>query len=281
MTKVEPVTPPESPSAELHDDATDTVRPRRTRKRRIASLGILVASLGTIGTLYAGLAPAASSASNDDPAIQQGRAMFLQGCASCHGLNAEGGARAPSLIGVGAAAVDFQMGTGRMPLQQHGPEAPRKAHNPQFSETDISNIAAYVASLGAGPAIPTNLDYQSADVAYGGALFRTNCAQCHNFAGSGGALTYGKYAPSLSDATPRQIYEAMITGPENMPVFGDQEITPSQKLAIIKYVTQLRAEPNPGGAGLGRVGPVTETAVAWLVGIGGLVIITMWIGSKA
>ncbi|HWC34283.1 MAG TPA: c-type cytochrome [Mycobacteriales bacterium] len=262
----------------------ETVEPQptvgRSRRRKIASLGVLVAALGTIGTLYAGFAPAASSASNDDPAIQAGRQLFLQGCASCHGLNAEGGVRAPSLIGVGAAAVDFQVGTGRMPLQQHGPEALRKPVN-KYSETQIQELATYVASLGAGPAIPTNIDYQSADVAYGGALFRTNCAQCHNFAGSGGALTYGKFAPSLSDATPRQIYEAMITGPENMPVFGDQEISPAQKLAIIAYIRDIKTEPNPGGAGLGRVGPVTETAVAWLVGIGGLVIVTMWIGSKA
>jgi ubiquinol-cytochrome c reductase cytochrome c subunit len=248
-------------------------------RRRIASLGVLVASLGTIGTLYAGFAPAASSAANDDPAIAAGRQLFLQGCASCHGLNAEGGVRAPSLIGVGAAAVNFQVGTGRMPLQQHGPEAPRKA--PVYTDTQIEQLAAYVASLGAGPAEPTDLNYQSADVAYGGALFRTNCAQCHNFAGSGGALTYGKYAPTLSDATPKQIYEAMITGPENMPVFGDKEITPAQKLAIIKYIREIKTQPDPGGAGLGRVGPVTETAIAWLVGIGGLVIVTMWIGSKA
>ncbi len=270
MTKVEPVTPVES---------AEPARAGRSRRRRIASLGVLVAALGTIATLYAGLAPAASSASNNDPAIQAGRQLFLQGCSTCHGLNAEGGARAPSLIGVGAAAVDFQVGTGRMPAQAHGPEMPRK--RPVYDETQIQELATYVASLGAGPAIPTNLDYQSADVAYGGALFRTNCAQCHNFAGSGGALTYGKYAPSLSDATPRQIYEAMITGPENMPVFGDKQITPPEKLAIIDYVKTIKAEPNPGGAGLGRVGPVTETAVSWLVGIGGLVIITMWIGSKA
>jgi ubiquinol-cytochrome c reductase cytochrome c subunit len=202
----------------------------------------------------------------------------LRGCASCHGLNAEGGVKAPSLIGVGAAAVDFQMGTGRMPLQQHGPEAPRK--RPVFNELQIQQVATYIASLGAGPAIPTDLNYQAADLAFGGSLFRTNCAQCHNFAGSGGALTFGKYAPSLSEATPKQIYEAMITGPENMPVFGDSQITPAQKLAIIKYIRTIKTSPNPGGAGLGRVGPVTETAVAWLVGIGGLVIVTMWIGSK-
>ncbi|HVS68162.1 MAG TPA: c-type cytochrome [Mycobacteriales bacterium] len=266
------------------EEGAEPVQPAklgRSRKRKVASLGVLVAALGTMGTLYAGFAPAASSASNNDPAIARGRELFSHGCASCHGLNAEGGVRAPSLVGVGAAAVDFQMGTGRMPLQQHGPEAPRKRPDPQFNEQDIQDIATYVASLGAGPAIPEGIDYQSADIAYGGALFRTNCAQCHNFAGSGGALTYGKYAPTLHDATPRQIYEAMITGPENMPVFGDSEINPAQKLAIIKYIEDIKKQPDPGGAGLGRVGPVTETAVAWLVGIGGLVIITMWIGSKA
>ena len=251
---------------------------RRIRKRRIASLGVLVAALGTIGTLYAGFAPGTSAASNNDPAIAKGRALFLQGCASCHGLNAEGGVRAPSLIGVGAAAVDFQVGAGFMPLQQHGPEAAR--HRPVYNNAQIQLLATYVASLGPGPAIPTNLNYQAADVAFGGSLFRTNCAQCHNFAGSGGALTYGKSAPALSEATPKQIYEAMITGPENMPVFGDKQITPAQKLAIISYIRTIKTSPNPGGAGLGRVGPVTETAVAWLVGIGGLVIVTMWIGSK-
>jgi ubiquinol-cytochrome c reductase cytochrome c subunit len=251
----------------------------RKRRRRFAHAGLVVFGLGTIGVLYAGFAPAHSAAANSNPSIQQGRQLFLQGCASCHGLNAEGGTTAPSLIGVGAAAVDFQVGTGRMPLQQHGTEAPRKRN--KYSDAQTEALATYVASLAPGPAIPTDLNYQSADVAFGGALFRTNCAQCHNFAGSGGALTYGKYAPTLSDATPKQIYEAMITGPESMPVFGDQEITPAQKLAIIKYIRVIKTEPNPGGAGLGRVGPVSETLVAWLVGIGGLVVVTMWIGSKA
>jgi ubiquinol-cytochrome c reductase cytochrome c subunit len=245
----------------------------------MAKIGIVVAALGTIATLYAGFAPGKSSAANSNPAIQKGRQLFLLGCASCHGLNAEGGVSAPSLIGVGAAAVDFQVGTGRMPLQAHTTEAQRK--KTRYSDADIELMAAYVASLAPGPAIPTNLNYQSADVAFGGALFRTNCAQCHNFAGSGGALTYGKYAPSLSSSTPKQIYEAMITGPESMPVFGNQQITPSQKLAIISYIRTIKTEPNPGGSGLGRVGPVSETAVAWLLGIGGLVFVTMWIGSKA
>jgi ubiquinol-cytochrome c reductase cytochrome c subunit len=260
-------------------DAPAEASARRSMRRRLAKAGVVVAALGTIGMLYAGFSPSRSSAANANPAIQQGRELFLQGCATCHGLNGEGGTTAPSLIGVGAAAVDFQVGTGRMPLQQHTTEAPSKRN--RYSDTQTEQLATFVASLGPGPAIPTDLNYQSADTAFGGALFRTNCAQCHNFAGSGGALTYGKYAPTLSDATPKQIYEAMITGPESMPVFGDQEITPAQKLAIIKYIRVIKTSPNPGGAGLGRVGPVSETVVAWLVGIGGLVIVTMWIGSKA
>jgi ubiquinol-cytochrome c reductase cytochrome c subunit len=260
-------------------EATAEVPLGRSRRRRIAKFVLLIVALGMMGLLYSGLQPARSSAANSSPAIERGYQLYLHGCSSCHGLNGEGGTTAPSLIGVGAAAADFQVGTGRMPLQDHGPQAPAKRNKYNFAQTE--EIAAYVGSLGPGPAIPVNLNYQSADVAFGGALFRTNCAQCHNFAGSGGALTSGKYAPSLSAATPKQIYEAMITGPESMPVFGDQQITPAQKLAIIDYIRTIKTEPNPGGAGLGRVGPVSETVVAWLVGIGGLVIITMWIGSKA
>ena len=253
-----------------------------SRRRQLASAAVVAVALGLLGMLYAAVAPRGSAATSADPAVDEGRKLFQSlSCASCHGLNGEGGNRAPSLIGVGAAAVDFQMGTGRMPLQAHGPEAPRK--RPVADEADILKVAAYVASLGSGPAIPQfdNADWQRADTAFGGALFRTNCAQCHNFAGSGGALTYGKYAPSLSDATPKQIYEAMITGPENMPVFGDKQITPDQKLAIINYVRTITTQADPGGVGLGRVGPVTETVVGWLIGIGVLVVVTIWIGARA
>jgi ubiquinol-cytochrome c reductase cytochrome c subunit len=252
------------------------------RRRQLASAAVVAVALGLLGMLYAAIAPRGSAATSTDPAVVRGRQLFQSlSCASCHGLNAEGGQRAPSLIGVGAASVDFQMGTGRMPLQQHGPEAPRK--RPAATEGQIHDVAAYVASLGGGPAIPTfsEADWQKADTAYGGALFRTNCAQCHNFAGSGGALTSGKFAPSLSDATPTQIYEAMITGPENMPVFGNKQVTPDQKLAIINYIRTLKTQADPGGAGLGRVGPVSETVVGWLVGIGVLVIVTIWIGARA
>jgi ubiquinol-cytochrome c reductase cytochrome c subunit len=244
-------------------------------------MAFVAVALGTVGTLYAALAPSGEAATSADPAVERGAALYKRGCSSCHGLNGEGGQRAPSLIGVGAAAVDFQVGTGRMPLREHGAQAPGK--KPTYDEQQILDLDAYVASLGEGPSIPsfTAEDVQKADTAYGGSLFRTNCAQCHNFAGSGGALTYGKYAPSLSGATPTQIYEAMITGPENMPVFGDKQITPDQKLAIIKYVRTLKTQGNPGGASLGQIGPVPETMVGWVVGIGLLVIVTLWIGAKA
>ena len=57
-------------------------------------------------------------------------------------------------------------------------------------------------------------------------------------------------------------------------------ITPAQKRDIIDYVTRLRAEPNPGGFSLGRIGPVTEGIVGFLGGIGVLVFLAMWITMK-
>jgi ubiquinol-cytochrome c reductase cytochrome c subunit len=253
-----------------------------SRRRTLASAVIVAVALGLLGMLYAALAPSGQAATSADPAIDRGRELYNQGCASCHGFSGAGGAGAPTLIGVGAVAVDFQVSTGRMPAAvKNAPQMPRK--DVRYTDQEILDLAAYVASLGPGPSIPQfdDADWQAADTAYGGALFRTNCAQCHNFAGSGGALTNGRSAPSLSEATPRQIYEAMITGPENMPVFGDKQLTPDQKLAVINYIRTIKSQADPGGAGLGRVGPVSETMVGWLVGIGILVLVTLWIGARA
>ena len=139
----------------------------------------------------------------------------------------------------------------------------------------IYDIAAYVASLGGGPAIPPQsaVSLEGADTALGAELFSTNCAQCHGFAGAGGALTYGKSAPSLNASTPTQIYEAMLTGPEAMPVFGDGTITPAEKRDIIAYIIDTRNEANPGGLSLGRTGTVTEGLLGWVGGLGFLVLI--------
>ena len=223
---------------------------RPGRRRGIAGAAIVVVCLGLLTLLYAAVAPRGSAAGSTDPNVVAGRGLYV-----------------------------FQMSTGRMPLQHHSAQAPR--HPPVAPEAEIRQIAAFVQSLGGGPEIPNVDGWEKTDVAFGGALFRTNCAQCHNFVGAGGALTYGRYAPSLTRATPTQIYEAMVTGPENMPVFGEKTITPEQKLAIINYVKTVQHEANPGGAGLGRIGPVSETLVGILVGLGLAVLATLWLGTKA
>lgn len=250
------------------------------RSRRLSSTGVIVLLLSAIAGLYALLAPSTSAATGGatDPAVARGQDLFRTACSSCHGFNAEGTNEAPSLIGVGAAAVDFQVGTGRMPLAFNGPQADRK--KPRFSQPQINDLAAYVASLAPGPAEPATLDLRDADLNRGAELFQANCAPCHQIAGAGGVLTYGKYAPNLYQATPKQIYEAMLTGPENMPVFGDKALPPGQKLAIVKYLSTMRALPNPGGNGIGRIGPVNEGLVVWVAAIPVLIGFMLWIGKR-
>ena len=214
----------------------------------------------------------AAPAVGAETAVEAGKQLYLEGCASCHGMEAQGTSTGPTLIGVGAAAVHFQVATGRMPLAAPGAQAPAK--DPVYSEEEIAALAAYIASLAPGPAIPSaeQVDYTDADVAQGGVLFRTNCAQCHQAAGEGGALTHGKYAPSLMETTtPQIIYEAMLTGPQNMPVFGEGTLRTEDKQAIIAYIMELRTAPNPGGLSLGRIGPVTEGLFLWTAVLAALV----------
>ncbi len=256
------------------------------RRKRIAGPILVVAALFTIGTAF-GVASALPSAqqvtsSSTSPLVSQGKALFLRGCSSCHGLNAEGGTIAPSLIGVGAAAVDFQVGTGRMPMADMSQQAMQKT--PLYTPAETAALAAYVASLAPGPASVTNenLNWQrDGNVANGGQLFRTNCAMCHNFAGQGGALTNGKYAPSLMGVQPKYVYEAMVTGPQSMPKFTDATITPQEKLDIISWLQSANHEQNQGGASLGRVGPFTEGLVAWTLAIGLLIGVSVWLALKA
>ncbi len=254
------------------------------RRRPVAGYAVVLLGLIAVGGGYAALTAQDSANATAPPGSQtqivRGRTLFQQNCSSCHGLEAQGTSAAPSLIGVGAAAVDFQVSTGRMPLKESGPQAPRKP--PTLTPDQTHAIAAYIQSLGGGPAIPSaeQVSTRGADPAVGQELFTANCSQCHNFVGAGGALTYGKYAPALTQSTPTQIYEAMVTGPEAMPVFNDTTITPSEKRDIIAYVTKTRSETNPGGFSLGRIGPVTEGLVAWLAGIGGLVLAAIWITAK-
>jgi ubiquinol-cytochrome c reductase cytochrome c subunit len=255
------------------------------RRRPAAGYAALLLGLVVVALLYGSLTRSGGVAQASAPAASQqdvtaGKNMFDANCSSCHGLDAQGTTQGPSLIGAGAAAVDFQVSTGRMPAKEVGAENERKPVT--FTQQQIYQISDYIASLGGGPAIPDaqQASAAGADTALGSQLFSANCAQCHGFAGAGGALTYGKDAPPLTEATPTQIYEAMLTGPEAMPVFSDGALSPSAKRDIIGYVTQTRVEPNPGGFSLGRTGPITEGLVLFLGGLGFLVLIAMWITAK-
>jgi ubiquinol-cytochrome c reductase cytochrome c subunit len=255
------------------------------RRHPLAALVVLLLALACTGGLYAVFAPA-DKAQADETAqsltIEEGKKLYAVGCASCHGTGGQGTTDGPPLVGVGAAAVDFQVGTGRMPAQQPGAQAPEKRNI--YTQAEIDQLAAYIASLGAGPSIPTEEQYgpEGADIAKGGDLFRTNCAQCHNFTGKGGALTHGKYAPSLEDASPKHIYEAMQTGPQNMPSFPDTTLTEQNKKDIIAYLNAVNGEESEsfGGLELGGIGPVAEGLFGWIFGLGGLIAVAVWVAAR-
>ncbi|MBP0450210.1 MULTISPECIES: c-type cytochrome [unclassified Kitasatospora] len=254
------------------------------RRHPLAALVVLLLALAATGGLYAAFAPADKAQADvaaQSLAIDEGKKLFAVGCSSCHGLNGQGSSDGPSLVGVGSAAVDFQVGTGRMPAQQPGAQVPRKKDI--YSQAEIDQLAAFVASLGPGPVIPREEQYTSTnpeDLSKGGELFRTNCAQCHNFAGQGGALTKGKYAPSLEGVDAKHIYEAMQTGPQNMPSFPDTTMPEEQKKQIVAFVRHTtNDEPNPGGLTLGSLGPVTEGLFGWIFGLGALIAVAIWVAA--
>ncbi|WP_297081260.1 c-type cytochrome [uncultured Demequina sp.] len=255
----------------------------RRRHHRAAPLLLVLALLALITGIAAIAAPTPATATTEASAedVADGERLFAANCASCHGLDAQGqDGVAPSLVGVGAAAVDFQVGTGRMPMQASGPQAPAKPV--QFSDEQIAQLAAWVASLGAGPAIPTaeQVDPELGDAANGMLVFRTNCAMCHGSIGGGGALTQGKFAPSLLETTPTHIYEAMLTGPQSMPVFNDANVTPEQKRDVIAYL-DFQSNGSPGGLSLGAIGPVSEGMWAWIVLLGLIIASTIWVGARS
>nr|WP_235958512.1 c-type cytochrome [Nocardioides acrostichi] len=266
----------------------------RHRRRPIAGALLLLLGLLTAGALYtAVLSPAnAAKTQSDTELAEQGRKLFLVGCSTCHGTNGEGvttlrgNQLGPSLVGVGAAAVDFQVGTGRMPMAQAGAQAPSKPE--AYDQDEIDALAAYVASLGPGPAVPNSSDYsldnmtdeaQEAAIVRGGQIFLTNCTACHNFEGSGGAMPEGGSAPKIRGVEPKYIYEALLTGPSNMPSFSNGNLTPEEKRDVIAYLGSLNDSADYGGFGMGGLGPVAEGLIAWVGGIGILVGFAIWIAA--
>jgi len=252
------------------------------RVRRHSGALLMLLTLAGFACLWTVFAPRAGA--DDDPAqasveIRQGQALFNEGCITCHGRNGQGiQGRGPSLIGTGAAATEFQVGTGRMPLKRQEAQASQKT--PQYNAEETQQLAAYVQTLGGGPVVPEG-DLRDGDLVEGGRLFRLNCAQCHTYGLNGGALSSGKYAPSVAGSSERQIYAAMLTGPQNMPVFGDNELTPEEKRAVINYIRSQAEDQDPGGLNLGRLGPVSEGLVVFTVGLTSLLVASLWIAGKS
>jgi len=243
--------------------------------------GSLAVAALTVGASAAPVAyqQATTTTSGSNAAdIAGGRQLFQIACTTCHGAAGEGvGDRGPSLVGVGAASADFYLSTGRMPLDRPRAQAERK--RVAYSAVQIRQLVAFVASLGPGPAIP-RIPASAGDLADGNRLFANNCAPCHSSAGAGGALGHAVYAPPLNRATPTQTAEAMRIGPGAMPVFGPETLDDTQVASIVRYVEYLRQPEDRGGLGLGHLGPIPEGFVAWVIGLGAMLMAVRWIGTK-
>ncbi len=264
-------------------------RSRRRLRRRLSTGLLLLAALGLAGGLAAVLTPTPQVAVADESSsalLRNGKQLFDTSCVSCHGANLQGVPdRGPSLIGVGEAAIYFQVSTGRMPASRGEAQAPRK--EPMFDAGQIDALGAYVQANGGGPTVVRNPDGSIAtrslrgeDLGRGGDLFRLNCSSCHNFTGKGGALSSGKYAPDLEPANEQQILTAMLTGPQSMPKFSDRQLPFDAKKDIIAYVKTVSEERQPGGYGLGGFGPAPEGMAMWIIGMVAVIGVALWIGAR-
>ncbi|WP_368681159.1 cytochrome c [Rhodococcus opacus] len=274
------------------DTTASAAKARRQRKLRRRVTGALVLMMGLVsaGFLASALTPTpqVATATDDQAAlIREGKQLYDTSCITCHGANLQGVQdRGPSLIGVGEAAVYFQVSSGRMPASRNEAQVERKPVKFDAEQTDA--IGAYVQANGGGPTVIRDENGEVAqsslrggDIGRGSELFRLNCASCHNFTGRGGALSSGKYAPVLDPASEQQIYTAMVTGPQNMPKFSDRQLTLEEKKDIIAYIKSSGETKQPGGYGLGGIGPASEGLAMWVIGIIAVVGAALWIGARS
>jgi ubiquinol-cytochrome c reductase cytochrome c subunit len=252
------------------------------------ALGLLLT--GACYTVFAPR-PQLAVAQAQEPGAVLGGQLYADSCISCHGENLQGvPGRGTSLIGVGEAAVYFQVSTGRMPLARQISDGETPPVQPRFDpatalgQHNLQALEAFIEDHGDGPRLPpvTGTALIGPDVSSGGQLYRLNCASCHNFTGRGGPLTDGRFAPALAPASPTQIYAAMLSGPMAMPVFSDKQLSPEEKKNIIAYILAVRGDNNaPGGFNLGEWGPSTEGLVAFVLGMIVLIGLAAWIGARS
>lgn len=251
----------------------------RPRLRRLLVAAPLVATAALTPLV---LQPAA--AQPDDDLLAEGAELYETGCSSCHGPEGEGvdapdgSVRGPSLEQAGEASAYYYLSTGRMPLASSEEQPVRK--RPAYDRDEIDALVAFVGTLGEGPETP-EVDIGDADVAAGGEIFRANCQACHSASGSGGALSYGRAAPRLSEASPTEVAAAVRVGPGQMPVFGPEIVSDGELDDLVRYVEYLDSPEDPGGVPIGRTGPIPEGFVAWLVGMVALLVLVAWIGTRS
>jgi ubiquinol-cytochrome c reductase cytochrome c subunit len=258
----------------------------RTRSRRaVLPPLLLVAVFVVAGQLARGGSEARAQIATPPPTVTtlpRVPDVYRADCAYCHGVTGEGTNLGPPLAGVGEASADFMLRTGRMPIDD-SEQYPQRGE-PAYDEDQIQEMVEYIGALDPGPPIP-QVDLAAGDLVEGEQLYIDNCAACHATTGIGGALTDKAVAPSLNASTPVEIAEAVRVGGNgregSMPVFGPATIDQEGLDSIVRYVVYLQHPEDRGGAGLGHLGPIAEGFVAWLIGLGLLILIILWIGDSA
>jgi len=237
---------------------------------------------GASETSFGGARLTSEDSPNAAGELATGRTLFVQNCSTCHGIDASGSDRAPPLLGLGAATIDLWLSSGWMPLRNPTAEPARKPA--AFPRAEVLDIVRYVTSLApsfGNPGIPFGLDISHADVAEGFSMFALNCAPCHTITGAGDALANGLQAPPLHGVTKTMVWEAIRTGPGNMPRFGPGTLSEAQVVDVVGYVVKNIEHPySPGGLSLGGVGPVAEGFVGLFVGVGACLLAAFWVGDR-
>jgi len=247
-----------------------------------------------VGPFHASVPPMPAAQQAGHPG-DTGKVLYLRDCAWCHGAQAEGTPRAPDLRSGtrGPADVDFVLRTRRMPLRKPDDPMRRNGATTAYSDRDREAIVGYLATLDqAGPPLPV-LSPNPPPLSQGAELYLANCAACHSSTGIGGTLSAAQqagavspsgpepFAPAITSSTRQEVAEAIRVGPGTMPVFGEKTLTADDVNAIAAYVKYLGRTADPGGLTLGHIGPVTEGAVGWLIGLGLLIAVTRWIGTRS